>query len=123
MQRRILIDDVTYICEVTYSGDTEFWSCSRSRGEQIADFLRNNGAMVNSCEFDGMYCRIEVDRSRYTFMGESYWMLNQCDGDLVTWLHDSLEGDFTYYYDKIIFNTEDGFVAAYRDDINNNWKF
>ena len=59
---------------------------------------------------------------QFNFQGEVY-RLNQCEDDLIDWTQTSVVGEFSYYYDKVVFNTSDGFVAAYRDNINNNWKF
>ena len=120
MQRRIEIDGLTYICNVSHTEDTEWLSCSN--GEEVAEFLKNNGVVVNDYYHDGFKWTIEIDRTRYNFMGEEYWVLNQCEGDLFEWFNDAMCGDFTYYYDKIVFCTSDGFIAAYRNDITNTIK-
>jgi hypothetical protein len=31
-------------------------------------------------------------------------------------------GEYTVYYDKIIFHTKEGFIAAYADNLENNWE-
>lgn len=58
-------------------------------------------------------------KEKETFLGTEY-KLNQCD-DLCSWFMDSRIGEYTNYYDKVIFHTIDGFYAAYRDDLGNNW--
>ena len=54
------------------------------------------------------------------FLGTEY-KLNQCD-DLCRWFAESCVGEYTNYYDKVVFHTTRGFYAAYRDNLGNNWK-
>ena len=55
------------------------------------------------------------------------YILNQCCGEnhegenLFEWCERSNVGEFTRYYDKIVFHTENGFVAAYSDNLENSW--
>ena len=37
-------------------------------------------------------------------------------------VHNSKPGEYTRYYGQIVFHTENGFVAAYVDDLNNYWE-
>ena len=120
MEKRVLVGGIEYICNCTYSDHIEHWSCANA--ERVSDYLRKNGAKVLSINTSDVPQRIDVDRSVYRFKGEEY-TLNQCETDLFGWFEHSNDGEFTYYYDKIVFHTEDGFIAAYRDDISNNWKF
>ena len=113
--RRITIDGLTYLCNVTKRGNIEHITAANT--EEVAEFLRNNGALiiyVNEKE-------IMVDATFYHYDGKKFQLL-QCEGDLLEWAVKSKEGDFTYYYDKVVFHCADGFHAAYRDDITNHWK-
>lgn len=49
--------------------------------------------------------------------GKTY-TLNQCE-DIWKWFKESVVGEFTRYYNSVVFNTEDGFYAAYADDLSN----
>lgn len=119
MQRRITIDGLTYICNVSHDDEVEYWSVANAK--RLAEFLTGNGYEVTAIDDAGLPQRVEIDKSVFNFQGEVYH-LNQCE-DLIEWTQASVVGEFSYYYDKIVFHTSDGFVAAYRDDINNNWKF
>lgn len=41
--------------------------------------------------------------------------------ELFNFIDKSKIGEFMDYYDKVVFHTENGFIAAYRDDLNNYW--
>ena len=46
----------------------------------------------------------------------------QTEGGLLQFIDKSKPGEYTRYYDKIIFHTErNGFIAAYANDLNNFW--
>lgn len=120
MQRRIKIDGLTYICNVCHNDETEFWTVSNAK--VLANYLTKQGYRVTDVHVDGIPQVVEVEKKTRIFEGQVYF-LNQCEGDLLEWISNSVMNDFTYYYDKVLFNSEDGFIAAYRDDINNNWKF
>lgn len=120
MQKRITIDGLTYICNVSHDDEKEYWSCANAK--LVADYLTQNGYDVAAVHNDGCPQMVEVNKNIRYFNGETY-LLKQCEGDLCEWIRGSLIGDFTYYFDKVLFNTDDGFVAAYSEDINNNWKF
>lgn len=120
MERRIEIDGLTYICNVCHDGETEYWSVSNAK--ELAEFLEQQGYKVRRIVTETCPQSVWVDKNIRIFNDDPY-CLSQCEGDLIEWLNDSMCGDFTYYYDKVVFATEDGFVAAYRDDISNNWKF
>lgn len=117
-QVRVLVDGIWYICSRTHRDRLEYWSVANAK--KVAEFLLRNGYEVTSVDDKDMPNRIEVDRNVFNFKGDTYH-LNQCE-DLIEWTQESEIGEFSYYYDKIVFHTSDGFVAAYRDDINNNWK-
>ena len=119
IQRRILIDGLWYICNLSHRDNIEYWSVANAK--RLAEFLTSNGYEVTAIDDAGLPQRVEIDKSVFNFQGEVYH-LNQCE-DLIEWTQASVVGEFSYYYDKIVFHTSDGFVAAYRDDINNNWKF
>ena len=51
------------------------------------------------------------------FQGEKF-TLNQCE-DIFKWFDESSDGEFTHYYDKVIFNHSLTFIAAYSDNLNN----
>lgn len=108
---------------VSYEDDEECWNCERciDGTQRVADYLRAQGYhIIQVVNEDGEHY-IKVNRLVHDLNGVSY-KRNQCDGDIFEWFNNALIGDFTYYFDKLIFNTEDGFVAAYRDNINNNIK-
>jgi hypothetical protein len=49
--------------------------------------------------------------------GKEY-TLNQCE-DILDWFTTSKIGEYTRFYDKVVFHTEDGFYSAYADDLTN----
>ena len=49
--------------------------------------------------------------------GKTY-ILNQCE-DIWKWFEDSKVGEFTRYYSHTIFHKENGFYAAYSNDLSN----
>lgn len=53
------------------------------------------------------------------FKGKPY-ILNQFV-DLFEFIDNSKTGEYMDYYDRVVFHTESGFIAAYRDDLNNYW--
>jgi hypothetical protein len=55
------------------------------------------------------------------FQGQIY-TLNQCNEELFNWIERSQIGDYTVYYDKVIFRTEKGVIAAYSNNLNNWWE-
>ena len=119
MRRVINVNYTSVICEVTHTGNIEHLACSSSYAEAVADFLAKNGAMVVGVKND-FPSKVSVDRTVCFFGGDSY-NLNQCE-DIFDWARDSSVYDFTYYYDKVVFHTQNGIIAAYRDDINNTIK-
>ena len=120
MQRRITIDGLTYICNVSHDDEIEYWSVAN--GKKLAEYLKAQGCEIVGVDDMLMPHMVRVKKN-FRYFNDEIFCLKQCEGDLIDWMKDSFCGEFTYYYDKIIFDTEDGFVAAYRDDINNNWKF
>jgi hypothetical protein len=117
--KRITIDGLTYICNVSHAEDIEFWSCANAK--KVAQHLEKNGAVILSIDCTDVPNRIQVKHDVYKFKGETY-LLTQCEGNIFEWAEQTLEGDFTYYYDMVVFNTDEGLVAAYRDDITNTIK-
>lgn len=62
-------------------------------------------------------------RNGINFLGNIY-TLNQCsdeDETLYEWMSRSKIGEYTVYYDKLVFKTKDGVIAAYKDNLNNYW--
>lgn len=59
------------------------------------------------------------------FQGNTY-TLNQCGKEnyetLFDWIERSQIGDYTAYFDKMIFKTEKGVIAAYSNDLRNYWE-
>ena len=51
--------------------------------------------------------------------GKTY-ILNQCE-DIWKWFNESAIGEFTKYYHNIVFHTENGFYAAYADNLSNGY--
>lgn len=51
--------------------------------------------------------------------GKTY-TLNQCE-DIWKWFKESVIGEYTRYYNRVVFHTEDGFYAAYADDLSNGY--
>ena len=49
--------------------------------------------------------------------GRTY-VLNQCE-DIWKWFKESIVGEFTRFYNRVVFHTEDGFYSAYADDLSN----
>lgn len=115
--RRIEVDGLTYICDVTHCNDTEYWHCADAKA--LAKWLTDNGAEVKEIDDSGCPQCLEVDRTIYHFQGEVF-RLNQCGTDLFDWLRSSSVGEFTYYFKNIVFHMADGrFLSAFRDDISN----
>lgn len=54
------------------------------------------------------------------FQGQQY-TLNQAEVDLWQFISESKPREYTRYYDKFVFNTGRGFIAAYVDDLDNYW--
>ena len=117
--RRITIDGLTYLCNVSHIENIEFWTCANAK--KVAEHLKKNGAVVLNVDCTDVPNRIQVKRDEYKFKGDTYF-LNQCEGNIFEWAGQTIEGDFTYYYDMVVFHTDEGFVAAYRDDITNTIK-
>ena len=46
------------------------------------------------------------------------YVLNQAE-DVWEWFGSSKVGEYTHYYSQIIFHKEEGFYAAYKDDLSN----
>jgi len=78
--------------------------------------MQENGFCIKSVfEEDAAIC---IDRTHFIFNGEIY-SLNQCS-DIFDWFGESQVGDFTYYYDRVVFHASKGhYFAAYIDDITN----
>ena len=118
-QVRVLIDGLWYVCNRTHRNEIEYWSVANAK--VLAEFLKSKGYAVVAIDEVSTPQRVEINKYFFYFQGEEYH-LNQCD-DLIEWVKTSKVGEFSFYYDKLVFHTSDGFIAAYRDDINNNWKF
>jgi hypothetical protein len=121
IQKRILIGSVWYTCNLSHRDNIEYLEVSSLGAEKVAKELERNGMVVVAFQKGVPSSTIEIDKSRYHVWNQTYH-LNQCE-NLLEWVKDSKVGEFTNYYDKVCFHTEQGFVAAYRDDINNFWKF
>lgn len=54
------------------------------------------------------------------FQGQQY-TLNQAES-LFKFINNSKPGEYTVYYDKLVFHTErNGFIAAYKNNLLNYW--
>lgn len=51
------------------------------------------------------------------FNGKKY-ILNQCE-DIWKWFKESKVGEYTRFFSRAVFHAEDGFYAAYIDDLSN----
>jgi hypothetical protein len=60
---------------------------------------------------------ININRRCFKFKGERY-TLKQCS-DIFEWFGDAEVYEFTYYYDRVVFHTPNGFFAAYIEDTSN----
>lgn len=49
--------------------------------------------------------------------GKTY-VLNQCE-DIWKWFVESVIGEYTHYYSKVVFHTDKGFYSAYGNDLTN----
>lgn len=118
VSKRILIDGCWYICNLSHRDNIQYWTCCNAK--KVAEALEKNGLVVVSIDDSDLPEKIEVDTSRYHVWNYTYH-LNQCE-DLLEWIRTSKAGEFTNYYDKVVFHHPEGkFIAAYRDDINNFW--
>ena len=118
MERRIMIGDLTYICNVTHDDEFEYWNVSNA--DKLTEYLLQNGYKVEQIHSDCHPQQVVVKRGIRIFERDIFF-LDQCEGDLIDWIKDSLPNTFTYYYDKVVFVTDDNVIAAYRDDIDNYW--
>ena len=121
IQKRILIGGVWYICNLSHRDNIEYWRVAFDGAEKVANKLKRNGIVVVAIKKGVPTSTIEIDKSRYHVWNRDYH-LNQCE-DIFDWIRTSKVGEFTNYYDKVCFHTDNGFVAAYMDDINNFWSF
>lgn len=59
------------------------------------------------------------------FQGNKY-TINQCGKEnyetLFEWGERSRTGDYTVYFDKVVFKTEKGVIAAYSNNLENYWE-
>lgn len=46
------------------------------------------------------------------------YTLNQCE-DIWKWFTESAVGEYTHYYNNVVFHTDKGFYAAYADNLTN----
>ena len=47
------------------------------------------------------------------------YQLNQCTDDLHDWCQQASVGDYTHYYNQIVFKNEQGVYACYASDLTN----
>lgn len=119
MRRKIWIDEERYAsCEVTTDGMTDFYLFDAfkdtKRRQEIVDAMNRNGFSIYAVSDKG----VAVSRKYFIFKGVTFG-LNQCS-DIFDWFADSRKGDFTYYYDRIVFQHPDGnCYAAYLEDTSN----
>ena len=51
-------------------------------------------------------------------LNSKYYVLHQCD-DIWKWFEESAVGEYTNYYNNVVFHTDNGFYAAYADNLSN----
>lgn len=119
-ERKVWLDAERFVaCQIKASNDKcELYSCPKGRGAEVLKAMLNNGMVVTTYNL-GMTDFV-VDRTQMNFQGERF-CLNQCS-DIWEWFSKSKEGEFTYYYDRVVFHCSDGIYAGYREDINNYMK-
>jgi len=118
MIRRIFLDGGRYAsCEVENYGENDVYLFSSVVDlEEVEKTMRTNGFYVKGIRVEEG--ALVVDRTKFFFNGEIY-SLNQCS-DIFDWFGESQVGDFTYYYDRVVFHASKGhYFAAYIDDITN----
>lgn len=117
--RKILIDGEHYAtCEFKTDGETDYYHFvafkSEKRRQEICDAMKRNGYSIYAVTNKG----VMVNHKYFIFKGFTFG-LKQCS-DLFEWFDYSAKGDFTYYYDRIVFHHTDGhFYAAYLEDTDN----
>ena len=53
---------------------------------------------------------------------EQQYVLNQAE-NLFEFIDNSKPGEYTVFYDKLVFHTErNGFISAYKDNLSNYWE-
>lgn len=115
MKRKIWLDDVRYaVCEVEHGDNNIDIYEPNYMSSDLVNAMRDNGYYLKEVQDDAVL----VDRTFFFFKNGCY-RLNQCS-DLFEWFGDSQVGDFTYYYNKVVFHSFDGrFYAADIDDTTN----
>ena len=117
--KKIWLDNERFVaCEVTTDGEIDTYSfgeyTDELQWEKIVKAMESNGF----CFYGLVYGKVMVKRKFFKFKGVIFH-LNQCS-DLFDWFEKSEKGDFTYYYDRIVFHHTDGkFYAAYLEDTSN----
>lgn len=119
MRRKIWLDGEHFIaCEVVYQGGgvDSYLFCSKRR-EELIRAMKDYGFDIIPSKL-GLENEISVNRAVFYFQGEQF-TLKQCS-DIFEWFGDSCVGQFTYYYDRVVFHHTDGkFYAAYIEDTTN----
>ena len=118
MKRKIWLDNERFIaCEVVYQGgnvDAYFFDC-KDRREELVQAMKDYGFNILPSYFGD---EIRVNTAVFHFQGEQF-TLKQCS-DIFAWFGESCVGQFTYYYDRIVFHHYDGtFYAAFIEDTSN----
>ena len=118
MKRKIWLDGERFASlEVRNEGEIDIYQLDEStdeRRKEIVNAMTRNGYSFFAVETT----RVAVKHDWFIFDGYSFG-LYQCS-DIFDWFADSKKGDFTYYYDRIVFHHPDGrFYAAYIEDTSN----
>ena len=118
MKRKIYLNGERYVeCRISNCEHIDVYSFDfPDKKEEIKQAMINNGYKL-VIPMDEEPDDIVVNRNQFYFKGEKY-DLNQCS-DIFEWFEESLVYEFTYYYDRIVFHTPLGIIAAYIEDTSN----
>lgn len=116
--KKIWLDNERFVaCEVESSdcGQYDYYICPKNRVDEVVFAMMENGMVVNEWSYDTGV--ITINRRCFKFKGETY-TLKQCS-DIFEWFGDAQVYEFTYYYDRVVFHTHNGFYAAYIENTSN----
>ena len=118
MNRKIYLDGERFIsCRISNCEHIDVYSFDfPERKEELRQAMIENGYDLVK-PMDEEPDDIVVNRKYFHFKGEKYY-LNQCS-DIFDWFGESQVYEFTYYYDRIVFHTPTGYIAAYIEDTSN----
>lgn len=65
-----------------------------------------------------MATTILLDEKKTIIFDNIRYVLNQAE-DIWEWFGESKVGEYTHFYSKLVFHKEEGFYAAYKDNLTN----